>query len=130
MLPSPVQFSDVIQPIDLACSSSANVDVFAIGNGSMHPKEKNVASTLQYAHMKTISNIKCSIFVPKAASRKSVICAQGEEKQSICHGDSGGPLIGSNLIGITSFSSAHFGCNGAPQGNYFQRYFFKMQNLN
>lgn len=118
-LPSPVEVTDVIKPVGLACSSSYNVDVVAIGNGLMHTNDKDLAPILQYAPLKTISLLRCVPFFPMIAFRKSVICSKGLKKQSICNGDSGGPLIeakSKNLIGISSFGSA-FGCGiGLPQG--------------
>lgn len=111
--------TDVIKPVSLGCTSSNNVDAVAIGNGLMHTGDKDLAPILQYAPLKTISLLRCVIFYPIVAFRKSIICSKGEQKQSICNGDSGGPLIEAksrNLIGISSFGSA-FGCEiGLPQG--------------
>lgn len=118
-LPSPVELTDVIQPVHLGCTSDNNVDAVAIGNGLMHTKDKDLAPILQYAQLKTVSLLQCLPFFPIIAFRKSVICVKGLERQSVCNGDSGGPLIeasSKNLIGVTSFGSA-FGCElGMPQG--------------
>lgn len=118
-LPSPVELTDVIQPVHLGCTSNNNVDAVAIGNGLMHTKDKDLAPILQYAQLKTVSLLQCLPFFPIIAFRKSVICVKGLERQSVCNGDSGGPLIeanSKNLIGVTSFGSA-FGCElGMPQG--------------
>lgn len=115
-----MELTDVIKPVNLGCTSSNNVEAVAIGNGLMHSKDKDLAPILQYAHLKTISLLQCVPFFPIVAFRKSVICSKGLQKQSVCNGDSGGPLIeakSQNLIGITSFGSA-FGCElGLPQGN-------------
>lgn len=118
-LPQPVEFSDVIKPVQIACSSSNNMDAVAIGNGLMHDSDKTIASTLQYTSLKTVSMLKCLPSFPFLLFRKNVICVKGDEKRSACRGDSGGPLIAADsraLIGLTSFGSA-MGCeNGAPQG--------------
>lgn len=89
----------------------------AIGNGVMNLKKKAFASTLQYAHMKTVSKVKCFPFLPIMALNKGIICSEGEEKQSICKGDTGGALIDTKnqtLVGISS-SVSKFGCGSAPQ---------------
>lgn len=113
-LPSALKFSNTIKPVNLACSTSNDSNVIAIGNGLMNSKEKTLAPTLQFAHMKTVSKLKCAPFHPIAAFRDSIICAQGDKKQSICKGDDGGPLIDSkslSLLGISLDGS----CGGTPQ---------------
>lgn len=114
-----MEITDVIKPVNLACTSSNNVNAVAIGNGLMHSNDKELAPILQYADLKTVSMLQCVPFFPIIAFRKSVICSKGVQKQSVCNGDSGGPLIEAksrNLIGVTSFGSA-FGCEmGLPQG--------------
>lgn len=137
-LNTPIVESNVIKPIGLACSSSNDVDVIAIGNGLTNENaDEDVAPVLQYALMKTISKFKCFPYLPVVAFRKSIICSMGNEMQSICQGDSGGPLIETqsrHLVGITSFGSYHFGCmHGAPQGFKSLAYKFirnKITNLN
>lgn len=87
-----------------------------MGNGKRHQGDKTISPVLQYAPMKTISEIACYITFPAARFRKS-ICAKGDGMQSICGGDSGGPLIDAKshcLIGIASYAT---GCDrGLPQG--------------
>lgn len=125
-LPEPVKFSNVIKPISLACKSKNNVDVIAIGNGLIHPKHDGMPWILQYTYMKTLPKVKCFPYLPIVAFRDGIICAHGDDKQSICDGDSGGSLMEARsrkLIGITSFSSTFFGCNGFPQGNVFNAFF-------
>lgn len=114
-----MELTDVIKPVNLACTSNYHVDVVAIGNGLMHTKDKDLAPILQYAPLKTITLLQCLPYFPIVAFRKSIICSKGEGKRSICNGDSGGPLIEAksrNLIALSSFGSA-FGCeSGLPQG--------------
>lgn len=118
-LPQPVESTDAIQPVAIACSSNKNLDVVAIGNGLMHDSDKTIASTLQYTSLKTVSILKCLPSFPFLLFRKNVICVKGEGKRSACRGDSGGPLISAEkkaLVGLTSFGSG-LGCeHGFPQG--------------
>lgn len=117
-LPTPIEFTDIIKPVSLACTSNNDVDVIAIGNGIMDSKIKELAPILQYVHLKTVSLTTCVPYFPIIAFRKTVICSKGDGKRSICNGDSGGPLIEAtsrNLIGVSSFGSA-LGCGTAPQG--------------
>lgn len=108
----------MIRPVNLACSSSNYADVIAIGNGLLRGKAKDLAPILQYVHLKTVSKIECSTYFPINALHKSIICAEGYGKKSICKGDLGGPLViedSEKLIGISSFVSSWYGCErGAP----------------
>lgn len=111
-LPSLVEFSDVIQPVDLSCTSKNSVDVVAMGNGNLL-SEDETPPILRYSNMKTISLIECALKLPVVAFRNGVICTKAKENQSICIGDSGGPLVETktnNLIGVGSFGSAWYGC--------------------
>lgn len=119
-LPSPVQFSDVIKPVELACTPAPkNLDVTIIGNGLINTTATTLAPILQYADLKIIPLYQCIPDFPFLLFRKSVICARGVQQRSACRGDSGGPLISHNsraLVGLTSFGSA-MGCHlGFPQG--------------
>lgn len=133
-LPSPVKFTDAIQPVNLACSTSYDADVIAIGSGKMNSQitTKNNSPNLHYAHLKTVSQLKCFRHLPIIAFRKSIICSRGEEKQSICIGDSGSPLIeakSQNLVGISSFGLALFGCQrDVSQGLYFIYFTYIVDN--
>lgn len=125
-LPKPVEFSDAIQPVNLACSSTNNnVNVIAIGNGLVHTKADDIAPILQYASMRTVSKERCSQYIPIPPFRKSIICAKGIENQSVCRGDSGGPLIDAsnlNLVGIASFGSHLNNCNGPQSFTHVPKY--------
>lgn len=118
-LPSPVEYSDVIQPVSLACSSDIDVDVMTMGNGRTHSEDERLAPTLKYIHMKTIRKRKCFPFMPILAFHKNLICANGEQKQSVCDGDGGGALVETKsqyLIGIALSVPRELECNrGAPQ---------------
>lgn len=116
-LPKPVEFSDVIKPVKMACESIQTNDLIAIGNGFMNAKQKISAPILQWTHLKSISYAECLRQYPFLLFRRSVICARGEQYESTCQGDSGGPLVADKthiLIGATSFGSNgnfHLYCN-------------------
>ncbi|XP_055842447.1 transmembrane protease serine 9-like [Episyrphus balteatus] len=94
-----------------------NEKVIASGWGmtSDDPKADS-PEELQYAEMKIVSNLKCTLVFGDVAP--SNICAQGPKGTSTCSGDSGGPLVtesSKTLIGLTSFGSAA-GCTlGLPE---------------
>lgn len=118
-LPEPVEFTDIIKPVELACSSTSGMDVVAIGNGITKNTDKTIAPILQYTELKTITMLQCVIDYPILLFRKSVICAEGVQQRSVCRGDSGGPLVtadSNKLVGISSFVNIQ-GCElGIPQG--------------
>lgn len=118
-LPRPVILNNDIKPVNLACKVNNDQDVIAIGNGKMRSKAKgkskteSVQSPLHYTQLKTISQLKCFRQLPIIAFRSSIVCANGEQKQSICIGHSGSPLVDretKDLVGISSFGLSLFGC--------------------
>lgn len=110
-LPKPVELSDTIKPVPIACLSTNGMDVIVIGNGLTKDNDRTIAPILQYTELKTISMMSCLKSFPFLIFRQSVICAKGEEHRSACRGDSGGPLVtpDKSLIGLTSFGSV-WGC--------------------
>lgn len=114
-----MKFTNVIKPVELACTPAKNLNVVVIGNGLTNTTETTLAPILQFADLKTIPLNQCLLDFPYLIFRKSVVCARGEQQRSSCHGDSGGPLIAKNshaLVGLTSFGSP-MGCHiGLPQG--------------
>lgn len=92
-LPRPVEFSDVIKPVKLACETIQTKDVIAIGNGFTVAEQKKSAPILQWTNLKTISYAECLRQYPFLLFRRSVICARSDQKKSTCQGDSGGPLV-------------------------------------
>lgn len=85
-----VEFNDVVQPVNgLACSSKYGIDVIAMGNGLMSSEDREVAEILQFTELKTVSLLKCFLYFRMLALHKSIMCAQGADKQSTCEGDSG-----------------------------------------
>lgn len=108
-LPVKVKFTQNIQPIDLpkTCDEPKNADVVAVGHGKTSD-DSDVSLQLNYALLTTLPSNLCRKVFPILSGRKSVICAISTEKdfQSVCGGDSGGPLITLSeptLIGVSDF---------------------------
>lgn len=78
------------------------------------------ADQLQYARLMVAPNAVCRPLYNPGVVRDTTLCAQGATGQSVCNGDSGGPMVlardGRTLVGVTSFGHVR-GCNaGLPQG--------------
>lgn len=107
-MPIKVQFSWYIQPVLLpkTCETNENIEVIAMGNGATS-NTGIVSPQLQFAVLKTLPMKTCRKKFSFLFWRKSVICAIDKENgQSVCMGDSGGPLLrvsDRTLIGISSF---------------------------
>lgn len=103
-----VQFSNEIRPVQLptVCKTPENIIAYAIGNGVMNVGS-STSKPLKYAMLKTLPFKTCHKIFPVLRKRTSVFCAyNGENHQTICNKDIGGPLISSvdnKLIGISSF---------------------------
>lgn len=112
-LPEKVQFNKNIQPVKLpnSCDSTVGLDVIAIGHGRTS-NNGGISMPLNYVQLKAIPLKNCSFSFPVMNDHDSFICVNGENKddsyQSICIGDSGGPLItksDNTLIGVANFIS-------------------------
>lgn len=88
-LPKPIEFSDVIKPVNLACESIKNANCIVIGNGIMNTTDKQLAPILQYTELNTVSTHECALTYPKFKFKKSVLCVRGFHKKSACYADSG-----------------------------------------
>lgn len=113
-----IKFTNRIKPALLPKTTNDSYigrEVIASGWG----RNNQNSSELRWTQMRIISNSDCKkIFGP--AVFNETICAQGDKLQSICDGDSGGPLIlksdNRTLVGITQFATSQ-GCHlGIPQG--------------
>lgn len=117
-LPKPVEFSDVIKPVELACGTSKNKDVIAIGNG-LNRADGSVSPVLRHAHLKTaLLDLKCAREYKLRWFSSKEICAQGKEKRGVCGQDLGGPLVFAKngaLVGLASLIPRECGA-GKPQG--------------
>lgn len=69
------------------------MNVIAIGNGDTKDNDENRPDILQYDKLKALSMGECKNAYPFLVARKDVICAVGDQMQSICKGDAGGPLV-------------------------------------
>ncbi|KAH8306965.1 hypothetical protein KR044_001697 [Drosophila immigrans] len=111
-----VDYSSAIRAVELPkidshYSTYSGDEVIASGWGRTSDSSNAVASHLQYAHMKVITNTACKATYGTTI-RDSNICVSTPSAVSTCNGDSGGPLVlASNKvqIGLTSFGSS-LGC--------------------
>lgn len=102
-------FSIYVQPIHFPenCHAQTNDDVIAVGHGKTSDKS-DVSVQLKYTNLKLIPLKDCGQLYPDEISSGSYICARSSVNnyQSVCGGDSGGPLIkklDNTLIGIAAF---------------------------
>lgn len=108
-LPRKIVFSIFVQPVRFPtnCYIQTDVDVIAVGHGKTSDKS-DVSIQLKYAHLKLIPLRVCARLYPDKIVSNSYICAKSSSNdyQSVCGGDSGGPLITKSdkkLIGISAF---------------------------
>lgn len=85
-----------------------------VSSGATH------ATRLQFTRLNVVSNAICRPLYNPFVVRDSTLCAHGLNRQSVCNGDSGGPMVlardGRTLVGVTSFGHVR-GCHmGMPQG--------------
>lgn len=101
-LPSPVQFSDYVKPIELSPEPIA-IGMAATTMGYGRVSEDVFPHNLQHTQFNAINKQECVSFEHTFISDYNdyhVICAKGSQS-SICIGDVGGPLVSSNkLVGI------------------------------
>lgn len=114
-LATPIRFTDTVQAVKFPrkIEEFVNVTVIASGFGKTNTTEQSIATALQFANLKTISNKDCKKTFGVFLITNNVICAIGLNKESTCQGDSGGPIVRSKdniLVGLTSFGHAD-GCH-------------------
>lgn len=125
-LQSPVPISASVKPIALPSGSQATAtytDTLLIASGFGGMSNGQLASTLQYTHLKGISVDECRKYYGNGMDFNH-LCATGypNPRQSICGGDSGGPIFttGSNpiVVGVSAIMLVGSeGCqSGYPQG--------------
>lgn len=108
-LPQKVKFTKNIKPVNLPkrCKSPVGLDVVAVGHGKTSDNG-GVSLQLNYIQLKTVPLKQCSTLFPIFSFYDTYVCAQSENYgyQSVCNGDSGGPLISlkdNTLIGVADF---------------------------
>lgn len=108
----PAIFPDMCDLFDLVDGMNLTV----IGNGK-DGNEGEMAETLQHTTLTTTSSSECKE-IYSFINRNKIFCAKGSFNESICGGDSGGPIvhpITHTIFGVSSFTHAS-GCDGIPQG--------------
>ncbi|XP_055620164.1 collagenase-like [Toxorhynchites rutilus septentrionalis] len=127
-LPSPVPFSNEIQPVQLppvsyATKTFQNVLGRVSGFGRTSDAIQSISSTLKFENMRIISNTECATVYGTSVIQNSTMCALGwdQTNQNVCQGDSGGPLVVNDngvyiQIGIVSFVSNRGCSTGDPSG--------------
>lgn len=103
-LPSPVKFTDYVQPITLSTEPiTADANVIALGYGlvsfNVYPQN------LQFSNMKTIGLQECIKNTYNVTLKNGFVCAKGAET-SLCVGDVGAPLVSAdtgNLVGVAIY---------------------------
>ncbi|KAH8378841.1 hypothetical protein KR009_001728, partial [Drosophila setifemur] len=111
-----VDYSSAIHNVELPKEESRystyeDDEVIASGWGRTSDSSSGVASKLQFAYMKVISNSDCRRTYLSTV-KSSNICVSTPAAVSTCNGDSGGPLVLASSkvqVGLTSFGSAQ-GC--------------------
>lgn len=112
-LDRPVNLSDTIQLIAFDKADLETTTLTTVGFGLRNTTDTTLAPVLQYAHVQSISHLKCVKSFPFILYRRSLVCTVGLALESPCNGDSGGPLVRPNveypgaptLVGLTSFAS-------------------------
>ncbi|XP_030386421.1 serine protease 1-like [Scaptodrosophila lebanonensis] len=108
-----VSYTNAIKPVVLpkiesSYSTYSGDEAIASGWGRTSDSSSSVASKLQYADMKIISNLSCQGTFGTIIT-SSNICVSTPNGVSTCNGDSGGPLVlksNKEQVGLTSFGSS------------------------
>lgn len=119
-LPQRVEYTSSIQPATLPHqykdNDLAGFKVIASGWGS----ENDYSSDMQYTDLKVIDNQECIREYSSKIVKSSVICAKGVQHETVCSGDSGGPLAlkgTKTVVGVTSFGPSD-GCLISVAGGF------------
>lgn len=118
----PVLFGPTVHPAVLPEPDlvlNRNEEVLVSGWGKIKSGETH-SERLQFARLIVVSNAICRPLYNPFVVRDSTLCAHGLNRQSVCNGDSGGPMVlardGRTLVGVTSFGHVR-GCHtGMPTG--------------
>ncbi|KAF9423007.1 hypothetical protein HW555_001550, partial [Spodoptera exigua] len=90
----------------------------AVGFGSTSDAQKDASDVLSHVKLQIMENAECAYIYEAGLVTSGNICTSGAGRVGICSGDSGGPLIATDingtpfLIGISSFRSKTSGCEG------------------
>lgn len=109
-LPTPVEFSEFIQPIELSVAPiNLGKDVISMGYGLVNLIVDGIPENMQYTNFKMTELRKCAPNAEKPFGRVGVICANVIQGR-LCHGDMGAPLVSPDtgkLVGIAISSTSN-----------------------
>lgn len=125
VLSQPFTFNQYVQPVVIASDPNelhVGADVTVSGFGRFSDSHQQTSEVVLYTNKTVITNAQCASHFPLNVIA-TTICAIGDPtiNNSVCNGDSGGPLTilrndGSYQVGVVSFGSAQ-GCEaGFPDG--------------
>lgn len=128
-LPIRLTWTNSIQPVQLPTRSQQGNSfeferTYVSGFGKTTDNDPSVQDALRYVYQRVISNSECSAIYGSDVIRSFTLCGRGWDfnAQSICEGDSGGPMIlydqsvESTIIGVASFVSSRGCVAGDPAG--------------
>lgn len=100
----PIKFSNFVESIPISSSfvdGGHNLTISGWGNIN---EDGDMADILQFATLKSFSNVDCQKYYEKLNITSNMLCTNGTNNITSCHGDSGGPLaMKGQLVGIVSF---------------------------
>nr|AYV99607.1 venom polypeptide [Dolopus genitalis] len=128
-LPTPLTFTDTIQPMRLMSKTLAEKNLYGkiaytSGFGYTVDKAKDISNELRYTTVRIITNSECVPYYGPFIVTENAMCGRGAENahSSPCSGDSGGPLVMQDedgkfsQIGVNSFVAFEGCSSGRPSG--------------
>ncbi|XP_037942605.1 serine protease SP24D-like [Teleopsis dalmanni] len=111
-----LEFSDTIQPIELAEEEvPAGSEVIISGWGLLENNAANIPIMLQWNTVEAISKTKCATMI--LVSSDALICLNHPKGAGACNGDSGGPATyEGKLVGVAGF--VVIGCGTSRPDGY------------
>ncbi|RZC37417.1 brachyurin [Asbolus verrucosus] len=120
-LPESLTFDNNTKAIELSSEIlGVDIQITVSGWGKTSDNNTSISNVLNYVNLSTISNEECQAAYGTKIFPE-MVCALGENIQSPCSGDSGGPVVvdastNPKQVAITSFVS-DLGCqSGTPSG--------------
>ncbi|CAH0717680.1 unnamed protein product, partial [Brenthis ino] len=116
MLSRPLQFSDSVQPIQMAPRNLAlNSGDMLMSMGFGKTEKLPISPVLLSVKLQYVTDKDCNEIFKKENHphiTEQMMCARGVKGEGSCKGDSGGPLVHNNiLVGIVSFG---YDCGTLP----------------
>ncbi|GJQ80480.1 hypothetical protein Trydic_g12376 [Trypoxylus dichotomus] len=110
MIATPFKYNTTIAPVAISWGFSRYIlNVTVVGWGATR-ESGDSSNNLQEFSTKTISRPRCSRTF--AFITRKYICTRARKRKALCYGDSGGPLLQTNIkaqIGV-AFVSSHYSC--------------------